>query len=107
MLLKNCICLVTTPGSWINKFDDVLLTQFKDFLAQYHITGKYVDSIPGWGCQSQDWYQFTADIEPNYGWVSIMGIPEEKWKPWLLHFTEGQLLMQISLIKGNTLVPYQ
>ena len=107
MLLKRCVCLVTTPGSWNNKFEDVLLNQFKDFLATQNITGKYVDSVPGWGCQRQDWYQFTADIESNYGWVSIAGIPEEKWKPWLLQFAEGHLLLQISLIEGNTLVPYQ
>lgn len=105
-MVQECIVTVTIPGTIIDAEDDVLLKSFIDALKAKGIEGRFVDSILGWGCLNQNWFEFTTNVDTDMDWCNLVSFTPKEWEYWRSMFETGKLLMIIYYKNGDEFEPH-
>ena len=116
----KCVVDITVPGTNLNEKEHPLLLSFIQALKEHGVDGVFVDQILGWGCLDQNWFEFEANVETDFGWCKIDCFTDEEWygdvaspylkTGWHHYFSTGQLLMMLYYIKEgkekNEFIPH-
>jgi len=97
---------VSAPGNMIPLRDHNLCNLLIKCLKEKGITGTFVDTFLGWGCLDQDWFEFSCEIDTDWGWCRLLPFNDSEWEFWHSLFVSGALIMQIHYEENDKLIPH-
>lgn len=101
----NCLVDFSIPGTKDPR-DDLWMLALISLLKEKGIEGQFVDTVMGWGCLNQDWYETTMEMDTSWGWCLPKCFNDEENKFLLDLLDSGRILMQVSYKTEDGFIPH-